>query len=196
MWEPLYSLTGSQFAHLEKNAHPAGGFTVESELEDWRSEHPGKMMPPGMVRLHIAAFSLECELKAAKGEPVGSIVSGYWSWPDWAVRQVLNTALPTDPRSAQVYVIGFADHDTATDPVKIGATSRDVAQRLRELQTGNPRKLAILCSIPYSSGYESAVHAALAEHRLEGEWFAAHPDVYDPCAAVFLPGHEWPEPRG
>lgn len=56
--------------------------------------------------------------------------------------------------------------------VKIGYTTADDAeQRLKSLQTGNPKKLKLLKSVPGDSQTERKCHQSLARYRVSGEWF-------------------------
>jgi len=70
-----------------------------------------------------------------------------------------------------IYVLKSREH------YKIGI-SKDVAKRMRELQTGNPVKHMFV----YSSfsedarDFESRLHKAFAEYGGEGEWFALPPE--------------------
>lgn len=72
-----------------------------------------------------------------------------------------------------VYAIASEDRPL----VKIGRTDRDVAGRLRELQTGQPDTLRVLFEwhVKDSRAAEAAMHRALATRHHRGEWFAATP---------------------
>ncbi|MEZ4447238.1 MAG: GIY-YIG nuclease family protein [Polyangiaceae bacterium] len=67
-----------------------------------------------------------------------------------------------------VYFAAEAGHES---PVKIGWTDRDVAHRLSDLQTGNPRALETVVEVPGSRSLEKALHDFLAPRRRGGEWF-------------------------
>ena len=60
-------------------------------------------------------------------------------------------------------------------PVKIGRTSDRLKKRLGQIQSSNPSKLKLLsamqCECLDDEWLEFAIHAALAEHRVHGEWF-------------------------
>ena len=56
-------------------------------------------------------------------------------------------------------------------PVKVGF-STDPAKRLRYLATGHPYRIDLVALLPGSRGLERALHARLADFRLEGEWFS------------------------
>lgn len=73
--------------------------------------------------------------------------------------------------TATCYFIG-----TGNGPVKIGVSGK-VKNRLRELQSGSPYKLHILAEVEGGYVAERRYHKRFSEHRLEGEWFAPHPDI-------------------
>ena len=60
---------------------------------------------------------------------------------------------------------------------KIGIT-KDVAQRLRNLQTGNPIEIALVSAAFFKGAprFESRLHEAFSEYRTNGEWFELPPD--------------------
>lgn len=62
-------------------------------------------------------------------------------------------------------------------PIKIGFTSDKPEKRLNQLQTGNHASLKLLGAINATADREKELHAALAEWRLQGEWFEPHPTV-------------------
>ena len=77
-----------------------------------------------------------------------------------------------------LYLIQEADSDAG--PIKVGISTRTAESRLKELQTGNPRKLRILKTIAthYKNPkrMEGKIHKNLAAARIPGtEWFAAGP---------------------
>lgn len=55
-------------------------------------------------------------------------------------------------------------------PIKIGHSTSPF-ERLRALNTASAERLAIIALFPGSEFDERRLHAALAEHRLNGEWF-------------------------
>ncbi len=56
--------------------------------------------------------------------------------------------------------------------IKIGYTGKDDAKaRLRELQTGCPVALRVLCSCPGSPQTEKRLHDRFKDSRVNGEWF-------------------------
>ena len=50
-------------------------------------------------------------------------------------------------------------------------------KRVAELQTGNPRKLSLLASIPGTEADEKALHQKYISDNLLQEWFAASPEL-------------------
>jgi hypothetical protein len=62
-------------------------------------------------------------------------------------------------------------------PIKVGM-AKNVAIRIRELQTGNPERLRLCCAIvvPLKCMFEAErhVHDLLTTHRRRGEWFYTH----------------------
>lgn len=69
-------------------------------------------------------------------------------------------------RDRWVYVIGNAESRL----VKIGST-RDVAQRLANLQVGSPAPLHLILSVRTNAYAERALHRHFAPYRRHGEWF-------------------------
>jgi hypothetical protein len=69
----------------------------------------------------------------------------------------------------KLYIIGAS----AAGPLKIGI-GRDPSRRLRELQTGNPKRLRVLyarTSLSNAASAESLTHQRLRALRILGEWF-------------------------
>lgn len=64
--------------------------------------------------------------------------------------------------------------------VKIGYTKdKNPEKRLKQLQTGNAKPLALLGFIPGDITIEKAIHSDLDAYREQGEWFTLCPDVSD-----------------
>jgi hypothetical protein len=74
-------------------------------------------------------------------------------------------------------------------PIKIGFT-RNLAARLRQLQTGHPAKLRVLRAFRGDERLEAWLHRHFAAHRLNGEWFTPHRDLLR-----YLVDHAAPERR-
>lgn len=62
--------------------------------------------------------------------------------------------------------------------IKIGY-SKNVTQRLKELQTGYPDILKVIKIIPGNEAREALIHEELAGYRLNGEWFRPDKFVLD-----------------
>lgn len=73
-------------------------------------------------------------------------------------------------------------------PIKIGHTV-DVRARLKNLQTAHYETLGVIAWWAGTRDDEAAAHAALATHRIRGEWFHPADEVYR-YAMLRLP---WPE---
>lgn len=72
-----------------------------------------------------------------------------------------------------VYAIQIGDDG----PIKIGQ-SRSPEKRLASLQGASPYSLRIAHRIPNERGLERGIHHVLAAHRMRGEWFTNHPEVF------------------
>ena len=77
------------------------------------------------------------------------------------------------------------------DMVKIGWTM-NVKGRLRDLQTGSPVPLVVLCSEPGGPERESQLHARFARYRSHGEWFRLRGDVLDYVTSHIAPRRRSP----
>lgn len=62
-------------------------------------------------------------------------------------------------------------------PIKIGVSVTPPWRR-QELQTGNPYELRILTTFKGGRDLEKSLHNRLAKHRMTGEWFKPHDDVF------------------
>lgn len=81
-----------------------------------------------------------------------------------------------------VYFIGCPE----TLRLKIGHAINPYA-RLSALQTGSPTKLVMTAMHPGSHEDERKLHEKFAAHRLHGEWFELHEDIFEYiCMAVWL----------
>jgi len=78
-------------------------------------------------------------------------------------------------------------------PIKIWF-SRDVPGRLRQLQTGQPQKLRVLRAMRGDPALEAWLHRRFAAHRLDGEWFAPHPELLSYIIDNTLAPDERPRP--
>jgi hypothetical protein len=68
-------------------------------------------------------------------------------------------------------------------PIKIGYT-KDIAERIRALQTGYPDTLKLLLAIPGNVAKEQLLHLEFKEYRLHGEWFKPVKKVLDKIAEL------------
>ena len=88
--------------------------------------------------------------------------------------------MPDKPVGAEgwLYFIGEAG---LTSFVKIGFTKYRPELRLKQLQTGNPRKLMLLYArkFPEVMEVESRLHVQFDEDRVEGEWFRLSKSLRD-----------------
>ena len=69
----------------------------------------------------------------------------------------------------------FIDSETS-DTVKIGY-SKNPWSRRRDLQTGRDDKLRVVATVRTTEASEIRIHDVLAEHRVEGEWFAKNKTI-------------------
>ena len=67
--------------------------------------------------------------------------------------------------------------------IKIGV-AKDVASRLRTLQTGSGVALELLATVPGSYALERHYHDRFAVDRRHGEWFARSPELMDEIARL------------
>lgn len=66
--------------------------------------------------------------------------------------------------------------------VKIGFTSKPMAERIKYLQTGNPHKIEQLYAVlNVECSFEKCLHRLLAGARFREEWFAAEKELLHPC---------------
>ena len=75
------------------------------------------------------------------------------------------------------YVIYFIQAENG-GPIKIG-TTKDIAGRLKGLQTSTPYLLKVLTLIPGTQRREQAIHERLDKYRVRGEWFEDAPEVLE-----------------
>lgn len=77
-------------------------------------------------------------------------------------------------------------------PVKIGFTAHHPEKRLRQLQTGNPRKLCVVECFGGTVEGEGLFHKAFQSQRLEGEWFTWSEALYESFIHVAVFGGGFP----
>lgn len=74
--------------------------------------------------------------------------------------------------------IYFAQAQMPGGLIKVGK-AKDVASRISNLQHGMPFELKLIASIEGEVGHaEICIHRRLGQHRVRGEWFSPHPDVF------------------
>lgn len=88
--------------------------------------------------------------------------------------------LLSDPRHGYVY---FVESDMR---IKIG-WARDVRQRVRELQCGNPNKIELRDAIADddAQSLEHLLHCFFSDHRENGEWHTISADDLEKIAKEF-----------
>ncbi len=93
---------------------------------------------------------------------------------------------PHEPAAPAPAVAALTPHDTAgvyviqcvPGMVKIGR-AHNIAERMRELQTGCPFELKLLAVLSTNPDDESSLHRRFARDRRHGEWFALSPELAD-----------------
>lgn len=76
-------------------------------------------------------------------------------------------------KTCKIYFI--IENEDLIDPlIKIGF-SNEPSNRLRQLQTGNPRILALMGWINADKTYEKRLHEKYHDRNTSGEWFKIHP---------------------
>lgn len=92
-----------------------------------------------------------------------------------AVLEARKEAIKPDVTDRYVYVIGAEGQ-----PVKIGI-ALDPEKRLKAIQNGFPHRLRIYAQVEAFGGLaprvEREAHRMLADHRMNGEWFACSPEL-------------------
>lgn len=84
----------------------------------------------------------------------------------------LNSSIKTNKYCGYVYFV----QGECGGPIKIGH-SQNVAQRMKELQTGYPDILKLIGMIPGNVALETKIHQELEGYRTKGEWFKPLPPV-------------------
>ena len=80
----------------------------------------------------------------------------------------------TDSKTSDQRGCVYFIEDGGTASIKIGAT-RNVANRLRQIQTHTPSTLKLLAEIEIDDAFkiERRLHAVFADLRIRGEWFSS-----------------------
>src|SRR5262245_36954545 len=72
----------------------------------------------------------------------------------------------------------YLAQDTVTLHIKIGFTDQDDAtERVRQLQTGNPFPIVLLCTLDGDRERERQLHQDYASAHIAGEWFRPVPGI-------------------
>ena len=62
--------------------------------------------------------------------------------------------------------------------IKIGYT-RDIHQRIMQLQVNKKDKLRFLLMVPGNYGYEARLHQFFKRHNVDGEWYKPDPEIFN-----------------
>jgi hypothetical protein len=82
-----------------------------------------------------------------------------------------SSAPPANPNTLRrILDGGYVYFIKAGDHIKIGFTTKP-DMRLKGLATGSASEIVVLAMIPARQAEERKAHAALADHRVRGEWF-------------------------
>jgi hypothetical protein len=70
--------------------------------------------------------------------------------------------------------------------IKVGKTSMHPAERMSQLQTGNPRRLVIYrwIEVENHSEIEESIHREVSSQHIRGEWFQLTADAVDTICAL------------
>lgn len=71
----------------------------------------------------------------------------------------------------------FVRAEVGENLIKIGRTKNHVDKRLSDARTFCPYPITLLACVATELWVEAALHFALVEHRVRGEWFLPHADV-------------------
>jgi hypothetical protein len=87
------------------------------------------------------------------------------------------SAIAQHPPRSGVYFVRAADR------VKIGK-AKNVAARIRELQTSSPYRLELLAIAPGDRREEAAFHRRFKQFRVQGEWFSIVPEIVQAIRSI------------
>lgn len=88
------------------------------------------------------------------------------------------------------YVSDILYFITDGDFIKIGRTN-NLANRLKWIQNGNPRRLSVLKHVENSGWEEPLWHSAFGDFRVLGEWFSPAEPLLDAIAAADADCDDW-----
>jgi len=97
--------------------------------------------------------------------------------PPWVRTKLHKNGIPfaVDQETFRPVVYFIATSDGAR--VKIGYTTRQVSDRLQDLQTSSADRLKVVATIHGTQEDEAAFHAKFAQFRLFGEWFSFSDEI-------------------
>lgn len=105
-------------------------------------------------------------------------------WPDAEVEAAveardaeIRASRRRQPRARRKPGTVYVLHDPEADRVKIGWTSRPVAERQHSLEHASGRRLILLGSTSGTYDDETALHDRFSAARVLGEWFIVTPEV-------------------
>lgn len=138
-------------------------------------------------------------LRALRARPLSQIVDEGFEWHE-KLQDPVRLAVESKSsfehllRGSCVYFI-----QVSSGPIKIGYASRDVYERLANLQVGNHEEMRLLAVASGTAALERALHKRLARHCVRGEWFRDCDEVRAAIAEIGVtappPGapceHEW-----
>jgi hypothetical protein len=81
------------------------------------------------------------------------------------------------PDAPGVYFVQL-DQGDGEGPIKIGMSSVSLRSRVAEFDGGYPWRVVPLGWAPGGAKEEQAAHFAMRKHRMNGEWFRPHADVF------------------
>lgn len=96
-----------------------------------------------------------------------------------AAQKLLSAMSETEARKAAKDGLTFVyfAQPVGGGPIKIGKTRKHPEQRLSSLQVGSPVPLELLGWLSCEWWLEQALHRALEQHLVQGEWFKDAPEV-------------------
>lgn len=158
--------TGKQHRHILRDIEGRFKGKLGDDIDSYKSIYinlQNKEQPCYRLPLWAAATVIACyDIKAA------SEISKIAAESLDIIKALESFEVPDDLPDMYVYAIREAE----TGNVKIGI-SKDPAERLKQLQTGNSSELVLVASMPAVNRYkdESSAHKKLSNINIRGEWF-------------------------
>lgn len=75
--------------------------------------------------------------------------------------------------------------------IKVGFTAGSAERRMAQLQTGQPRKLRLLGTIPGTLADEKSLHKEFDVYRGNGEWFEPVPELINVIQSLIEHQYPW-----